>query len=284
MGGIRVLKKTIEQELDIIGTQIVFNSLTLSTLKTCCEDLNIANYEHATSKNQLLQASTLGVDLPEPQKTRRRGARKPKFAEIDDCETYDQLFQYYKVDELVSWCKDNGLKTSGAKRIVINRILAYHAGDKENTMADPTRVNRSKAKKEKPTKVTKKQDDEEMTDANEDESESESREQSEEVADENQVEESESVAMDLSGSDESEAPKPLENCTIAVYRSISTPTSELTALIERNGGTFFADKTISKAVTHIVCAEKHLGSDKIALLKKKGIKVVTEDFFQNLEA
>jgi hypothetical protein len=48
------------------------------------------------------------------------------------------MFQLYRVEELVEWSREKGLKVTGTKPVVIKRILAYLDGDKENTMSTVT--------------------------------------------------------------------------------------------------------------------------------------------------
>jgi len=59
--------------------------------------------------------------------------------------TYQDIFQHYLKSEIFDWCKENGLKVSGSKKELINRILAFLGGDKENTVS----VNNEKPEKRK---------------------------------------------------------------------------------------------------------------------------------------
>jgi len=48
---------------------------------------------------------------------------------------YQDVFQHYYLEELVEFAKKNGLKVSGTKKELIQRIIAWLEGDKENTLA-----------------------------------------------------------------------------------------------------------------------------------------------------
>lgn len=296
--GVKLLRKSIENELDIIGAQMVFGNLTLDILRDCCAVAKIPNFDVVNSKTPLLQALTCGIEIQTPQKTKKRGTRKPKFAQIEDCETYDQLFQHYLVDQLQAWCKENGVKSSGNKKTLINRILAYLSGDKENTMVDPARANRKPSSKPKaapkeypaPTRkserkaaVVDEDSDEEMDDASSSAEEA-SDVMDEVVAPEATVEESESVAMELSSEDDSEHPSTLEGLKVALFGTLSKSKSEIFELIERNGGIAHNEKSISKDVDILVCANAQSTKlDKIRNSSKYNIKIVEEDFLRNLE-
>lgn len=306
--GIRVLYKAIEDELDLIGTQIVFGALNLPILKDCAAELEIPNHEHATTKTALIKALTLGGEISAPQKAKRGGKRKPKFLPLEECETYDQIFQHYLLETLVAWCKDNGLKTSGTKKTIINRILAFNDGDTENTMADPTRVNRPKSTKPKsketkpapkPSRVSKRNEekaargpkyepvmeeessDEDMEDRMDDEQSVEGEEAavSEEVVSEDAAPE-EDTDMDLSV-DDSEAPTSINGLTIAMTGLSKETKSQLQTLIKENGAKLFSGKKITKEVNVLIVDAGSVS--KFSKLTKQGIKVVTEEYFKNLQ-
>jgi hypothetical protein len=61
--------------------------------------------------------------------------------------SYQDLFQWYPLPDLVEYCRENELKVSGTKPEVIKRILAFLDGDIENTKA--TNKSTKTASKEK---------------------------------------------------------------------------------------------------------------------------------------
>merc|ERR1712110_630518 len=65
------------------------------------------------------------------------GSPAPK-KPIAEATKYQELFQHYYVADLQQWAADNGLKVSGTKKVLIERILAFNGGDTENTMATTT--------------------------------------------------------------------------------------------------------------------------------------------------
>jgi len=71
---------------------------------------------------------------------------------------YQDEFQHYYLEELVEFAKKNGLKVSGTKKELIQRIIAWLEGDKENTLAGtkktPKRRKRSGSKKRTTKKET----------------------------------------------------------------------------------------------------------------------------------
>lgn len=274
---VRALKDAVIKEIDIIGSQIVFGNLTLKLLKECCEAANIENYSVASTKTPLIQALTCNIPIGLPEKKQKTRTRKPKFATIDECETYDQLFQYYKLENLVAWCKENGLKSSGTKKVVINRILAYHSGDKENTMADPERLNRKKSTKAKkvdtkeypaPSRVSKRQ-----MERNQAMVESSDEEEEDDVMMDVSEEE-----MDVSQEEDENHPSTVEGLSIALYGKCKS--NEIKELIERNGGQVYAGSKLKKSVI-VLCDDA--ASDKFVKVAKQGIRVVERDFLDNLE-
>jgi NAD-dependent DNA ligase len=140
-------------------------------LHAICTDMKLRNHKKTNSRKALIEAivSQADVIVPEPVQNRTI-TKKPTKRAIEKCTEYEELFQHYFLDQLVDWCKENGLKTSGTKKIIINRILAYFGGDKENTMADETRIRRSIKRR---SAVPEDEDDDEEGENEEEEEEEE---------------------------------------------------------------------------------------------------------------
>jgi len=80
--------------------------------------------------------------------------------------TYVSMFDNFNLPDLVNYCKENDLRTTGKKKEVIKRILAHLAGEPE--------VTKTKTKKRKATGGAKKTEkkaktEDEKSEAKEDE-------------------------------------------------------------------------------------------------------------------
>jgi len=67
---------------------------------------------------------------------------------------------------------------------------------------------------------------------------------------------------------------------IAVSGKLSIKRDEIQEVIENNGGKFA--KSITKAVTHVVCADKDAQTQKLTKAKQDGKEIVGEDFLTKL--
>jgi len=79
--------------------------------------------------------------------------------------TFQDIFQHYNLDEIQLWAKENGLKVSGTKKVLIDRILAYLEGEKENILAGSRLKPKKKALSEeaKKKKLAQKKKEKEGT-------------------------------------------------------------------------------------------------------------------------
>ena len=145
------MKETVKQQIYLYGETVVFHRLTVNQLRTICDDMHIEGAENTASKRILIEAITTGTEIPARAAPKRTKITKKK--SIEKATEYLELFQHYKASDLESWCKDNGLKTSGTKKVLCERILAYKDGDTENTMATNTSP-KNKRKTKKPKKAS----------------------------------------------------------------------------------------------------------------------------------
>lgn len=117
--------------------------------------------------------------------------------------TYQDIFQHYNVEELVDYCRENELKVSGKKPILINRILDFLDGDLENTTA----INRSEKKEKKDDKKEKKETKEKKSQKKE-KKETKKKEEKKESESEESEEEQESASEPEEKVEKKEVEKP----------------------------------------------------------------------------
>jgi hypothetical protein len=153
--------KEVAKEVTQVGLESLLNRFDLPFLKALAEDagLNANTLNKArvvksivTGKNVKASTSTeVKERLEKQQKEAEKAAAKAENRpDIKKGITYQEMFQCYLRSELFDYCKANGLKVSGKKPDLIKRIIAWHNGDKENTVAVP------KTKKAEGEKTTKK--------------------------------------------------------------------------------------------------------------------------------
>ena len=198
------------------GFQVILNRLETPDLHDICRDMKLKNHTKTNNRKALIQAIVTqeNVSVPEPVVQRMSLAKKPAKKAIDKCTEYEQLFQHYFLDQLVDWCRENGVKTSGSKKVVINRILAFLGGDKENTLADETRIRRSIKRR---SAAPEDEDDDEEGD------EEEQEEEEEEV----EVKPKKGLS-DRSKNTKKEAPKKVEKKVVAKKNTKPVATKKVT--------------------------------------------------------
>eukprot|EP01114_Cavostelium_apophysatum_P006484 TRINITY_DN1780_c0_g2_i1.p2 TRINITY_DN1780_c0_g2~~TRINITY_DN1780_c0_g2_i1.p2 ORF type:complete len:298 (+),score=96.84 TRINITY_DN1780_c0_g2_i1:1710-2603(+) len=150
--------KRLADLIEILGSEVFFARFEVPFLKELMRDMELETNSVA-SKNSLVRAI---IDQTDAEKATRPNT-EIKFSkskkEIAKGITYQDIFQWYKVEEVRDWCRDNELKVSGTKPELINRVLAFLDGDKENTMSSQPKKSEETekpAKKEvaKPAKET----------------------------------------------------------------------------------------------------------------------------------
>jgi len=115
------------------------------------------------------------VDRTMPPKGFKIPKRKPKLAHGVG---FWEIWHCYSAAELQGWCKKNHIISSGKKKILIERILKFLEGNKENIMVAKSKRGRRKKK------VMKKKKDEEESEDDDDDEESEEDEEDEEEEEE----------------------------------------------------------------------------------------------------
>ncbi|KAL6060545.1 hypothetical protein QOT17_013463 [Balamuthia mandrillaris] len=139
-----------------LGLVAHLQTYPLQTLQLVCQAAKLDDQEQpvGASKPVLIDAILSGKAI---KKTSKKGAA-PKFSKtkkpIKKGITYQDIYQHYYRPELVEYCKENGLLCSGSSKQLINRILAWLDGDKENTT--PKAQNVEKAPEPAATKAKPK--------------------------------------------------------------------------------------------------------------------------------
>jgi len=128
-----------------MGAEIFLSKFDVPFLKQCAKDLKI---KCPTDSKAKIVNAIVTQTAPEREEKDMKIVFSAKKLPIKKGITYQDIFQWYYKEELVEYCKENGLKVSGKKKEVIERILAYLDGDKENTMAK-VNVNKEEPKQEK---------------------------------------------------------------------------------------------------------------------------------------
>jgi hypothetical protein len=163
-----IKKEVVKQITDSVyffGFRSLLENLDIPTLQDLAKEYGLKGTTNTKSKLIYALATQTNIkDLPsfnpsaaaateEWMEQAAKAANKEKRPAIKNGVSYHDMYQLYLLEELVDWCRDNGLKVSGTKKEVINRILAYFDGDKENTMA--TVNNKKTDSKEAPAKKQK---------------------------------------------------------------------------------------------------------------------------------
>lgn len=188
-------EKLIEELMDHVysqGARIFFDSFSENTLRDVAFELRLDEAEqlNTVAKGTLVTAIINNEEIAHNKATRDA----PKFSKskkpIKQGIAYQDIFQHYSRTEIYDWCKENNLKCSGTVKELINRILAFLDGDKENTVAKPPgerkrtarRKSTSGAKKTKKTRTPQQKPKVQEPEPEEDEEEEEEEEEVEETA------------------------------------------------------------------------------------------------------
>jgi len=165
--GIKATGKTVEALAQQLASHLeheavvaYWESFDLNTLHDVAFDMKLEAPEtETTSKQVLIEAIINNESVAKLEKRRPKteplklNPSKNKPSKIADGVSFDDLHYWWGVQELKEWCKERKVMTSGNKQELINRILAFLAGDKENTLAkEPSERVRKPRKKSEETK------------------------------------------------------------------------------------------------------------------------------------
>ncbi len=130
-----------------LGIEKYLSSFEVEHLYNICDDLKLKNCDKSKNKRKLLECIIKQEDLEVEDVPKKKKAKtvSTKKKALKKGITYDEIFQHYYLEELRSFCKDNELKTSGTKKDLIKRILAFFEGGIEATDST-TKKGRGKGK------------------------------------------------------------------------------------------------------------------------------------------
>jgi len=126
------LTKSIVAEFKLLGTKSLFGKASLDFLQEACRSMKLKSSH--TSRDVLIDEIVLQTSIAPAKKDKKKSTTKASKTKqpIKSGVTYEDLFQHYYLEELQDYCRDNDLKISGTKRMVIKRILESLEEDKEN--------------------------------------------------------------------------------------------------------------------------------------------------------
>jgi len=161
-----------------LGMESYFGSFNVEYLQDVCEDLKLKT-GRTSNKRKLVECILRQENAVHSPRKKKKVQYSKKKQAISKNSTYEDIFQHYYVDEVRDWCRENGLKTSGKKGVLIKRILAYLDGD-ETTKATATTGRKAKsngASKAKEAKEAKEAEAEEEEEKKEEGDEEEAKEE-----------------------------------------------------------------------------------------------------------
>ncbi|KAG2383030.1 hypothetical protein C9374_004997 [Naegleria lovaniensis] len=123
--------EAVQEEILITGLKIGFNTMSKEYINDVCEALKVAK---SGSKKACI-SRIIGQAYPHYLETTEKETKEREKNDISQIKkgiTFEELYQYY-AEELQDYCKQNGLKKTGSKKIVCKRILKFLEGDLEST-------------------------------------------------------------------------------------------------------------------------------------------------------
>jgi len=149
----------IVEEIDAMGLENALSSLTLEELQKLAK-VHKLKVHSTTSINAYINALLSGEDQKKAskrdKKTQEPSKKKPEM--IKKGISKADLRQYYYRWELIDYCKDNGLPTSGHITEIINRIIDHLDGKPVKTGKKRKAAASSKEKPAKKAKTEKSDD------------------------------------------------------------------------------------------------------------------------------
>ncbi|EGC31658.1 hypothetical protein DICPUDRAFT_156466 [Dictyostelium purpureum] len=118
------LSPKIIEEITLVGVEIFLFNVQTATLKYICEKLG---YVVPNNNPNVMVTSILTGAVPAKKEAPAKKVItfSKKKLPLKKGLRYHDIFQHYYVEELQSFCREEGLKISGTKKEVINRILNF---------------------------------------------------------------------------------------------------------------------------------------------------------------
>jgi len=134
------LVKQVSGLVRAFGAEAFWNSFDVNLLHSITADLKL-KAKGTNSKRKLVESilTNSNPEKAEPKKKKRKITYSKKKKPLEKGVTYDDIFQHYYVNEVRDFCKANGLKSSGKKKELINRILAFLNGEEEDSKKKSSR-------------------------------------------------------------------------------------------------------------------------------------------------
>ncbi|KAM9982037.1 hypothetical protein ACTFIY_004336 [Dictyostelium cf. discoideum] len=174
----------IVEELTLVGLEIFLFTVQAKVLSEICAELK---YDVQSNNPTLMVTSILMGAVPpkkESKPPKKITFSKTKPRSLKKGVTYHDIFQHFYVGELSEFCRKHGMKISGNKKDLINRILRFlNDGIKE-----VPRPKKRSTEVVDDAEVEKEQEDEEEEEEVEEEVEEEEEQPEEEEEDDEDVE------------------------------------------------------------------------------------------------
>jgi len=136
----------IENLVLAAGLEIFLSRFEVPLLQQVCSEVGLKC--NTNSVNEIILAIVQhrnALSQPIPEKKIVISKTKPN---IEEGISKDDLFSWYTHAELFEFCSENGIKTSGTKSKLIERILNFLSGNKENIMHGDVKKTKRKVSEE----------------------------------------------------------------------------------------------------------------------------------------
>jgi len=147
--------ETIVEQIDSMGLENALSSLSLEELQLLAKAHKL-KVQSATSINSYIEALLTGEDQKKQKsKEKKVGEPSKKKPDIKKGISKVDLRQHYYREELVNYCKENNLPSTGHVTTIINRIVDHLEGKPVKTKTTGKKRKASASTKDKPAKKAK---------------------------------------------------------------------------------------------------------------------------------
>jgi len=168
----------IFEEVECVGLQNLFSSFNTEKLKEFADDLKLR--VESSSQNQLIESIISLEDYKAPKTSKSGNQPSEKKPPIDKNISKVDLGHHYYRDDLIEYCKDNGLPHAGTKKELVDRIYASVTGkDKKDKKRGRKKSDKEKSEKSDEEKSDKEKSDKEKSNKNDKDKKKEDKEKEE---------------------------------------------------------------------------------------------------------